>query len=222
MRIPLKKKTSWTIARHLNHQKITTVLDVGANKGIFTQRLFDDGFTGRVISFEPLKSAHAELCNRVREFKAWEVAERAAIGFGSGSVVINVSENSVSSSILPLAPLSQEIAPATRYISTEEVPIRTLSEASRSYLSKSDRVFVKIDAQGYEREIIDGCADIIKLIQGFRVEMSITELYEGQELMAENSARIEALGFQLYDLAAASRDPRSGRVLQYHGLFFRQ
>jgi len=43
----------------LSHHQIDLVLDVGANSGQYASHLFDVvGFQGRIVSFEPLSSAH--------------------------------------------------------------------------------------------------------------------------------------------------------------------
>lgn len=52
---------SLRIAKLLNHFKITKVLDVGANTGQFAESIIDFGYTGKIVSFEPVESAYQSL-----------------------------------------------------------------------------------------------------------------------------------------------------------------
>jgi len=90
------------LARALNANGITTVFDIGANKGQFGSELRRDGYLGKIISFEPMVAAHAVLSSCARGDKLWHVHERCAIGAHDDSIMINVSKNSGSSSILPI------------------------------------------------------------------------------------------------------------------------
>lgn len=78
---------------------VDLVLDVGANTGQFARHAREAGYIGRIISFEPLPDAHAELQRWSESDSLWMVAPRMAIGNHDGEAHINVSRNSVSSSI---------------------------------------------------------------------------------------------------------------------------
>jgi predicted small integral membrane protein len=58
-------------------------------------------------------------------------------------------------------------------------------------------------------------------IRGVQVELSVVALYEGQSLFNEVIAFLLAQGFVLWDVAPAFVDPRSGRMLQFDGTFYR-
>ena len=45
----------------LDHHKVETVFDIGANIGQYAQNLRKAGFRGRIISFEPLAINHLQL-----------------------------------------------------------------------------------------------------------------------------------------------------------------
>jgi len=114
----------------MRHAGVDLVLDVGANEGQFAQELRDGGYRGRIVSFEPLRDAHAKLARAAAGDSAWTVHERCAIGDHDGEVEIHVAGNSVSSSIRPMLEQHAQSAPESRYVGTERVPLRRLKSAA--------------------------------------------------------------------------------------------
>src|SRR5947207_3024700 len=90
------------IVRMLVTHKVSVVLDVGANEGQYAQALRQHGFAGRIVSFEPVRSAHRKLEAVAKGDSLWVVPPPVAIGNDQGSIKINVSKNGVSSSVLPI------------------------------------------------------------------------------------------------------------------------
>ena len=85
------------------------LLDVGASKGIYALNARSEGYSKRIVSFEPLSLAHSALKEAARLDRLWAIHERSAIGSEPGDIEINIAGNSVSSSILPI--LSSRIIP---------------------------------------------------------------------------------------------------------------
>ena len=88
------------LARELHARGFDLVFDVGANAGQFGRKLRDNGYAGRIVSFEPLQAPRERLLAQAARDGRWEVAERAAIGERDGEIEIHVSSNSYSSSAL--------------------------------------------------------------------------------------------------------------------------
>jgi FkbM family methyltransferase len=221
LRLSKNARKRWPLERYLNLYAVNVVLDVGANVGAFASDLFKAGFEGRIVSFEPSRVAHEKLSVAAQGNPNWAVAAPAALGAAPGTGTLNVSENLVSSSLFPITEASVQAAPQSGYVGQETVAIRTLSDAAAPFLEASDRIFVKIDAQGSERDIIEGARAILPRTVGFLVEMSLVELYQGQELMGDTLVRMMRLGYSLFDLHAGFRDQATGQLLQAHGIFVR-
>ena len=81
---------------------INKVFDIGANEGQFGQSIRKGGYKGQIVSFEPLSDAWIELKNNANNDSNWLIHERVAIGNSNGEIKINISNNSVSSSVLPM------------------------------------------------------------------------------------------------------------------------
>lgn len=209
------------LAMMLRYHEVDILLDVGANIGQFVKAIRGAGFRRRVVSFEPLKDAHAQLVAESRSDPDWLVAERVAIGAEEGEVVINVAGNSFSSSVLNMLPVHENAAPGSSLVGTERAMLAPLDVAARDYVQEDDTVFIKIDTQGYEEHVLQGASEILGQAVGLHVELSFVPLYEGQPLFHEMVERIREDGFCLWGIWPGIHDPESGRMLQVDATFFR-
>lgn len=169
-----------SLAQLLRQEQINLVLDIGANTGQFVLELFTFGYKQRVISFEPLSLAHAQLCRKSEIYPDWTVADRTAIGAEAGSVEIHISGNSWSSSILNMLPSHSKAEAHSAYVGSERVPVNRLDDICS--LSANDRVVLKIDVQGYEKQVLEGAPRVLGACRAVMIEMSLLPLYEGQVL----------------------------------------
>lgn len=205
----------------LTIQNIDLVIDVGANEGQYTSRLFELGYAGKVLSFEPLSSAYQKLQIASRAYSNWTVAERCAVGDIDDEIEINISRNSFSSSILPIQPTHINAAPDSEYTGTEKVKIVRLDTVLPKYIQKVNAPFLKIDVQGFEEQVLAGASEILHHIKGLQLELSIIELYKGEKLFEEMLHKMFDLGFELYNLFPEFTDEKTGRLIQVDAVFFR-
>jgi FkbM family methyltransferase len=209
------------LIRQMVEHDIDLVIDVGANDGGYGRMLRDAGYRGEILSFEPLSAAHAALTAAVVGNPGWHVAPRAALGDENGEVTINVAGNSTSSSILPMAALHAEAEPRSRYQGQETVAVRRLDGIDHPALSRAKSTLLKIDTQGYEMAVLRGAGAMLDRIRGVQVELSVTSLYEGQALFTEVIGFLQQRGYGLWEVCPGFVDPRSGRMLQFDGTFYR-
>src|SRR5262245_37551155 len=200
---------------------IDLVLDVGANTGQYASHLVGIGYAGRILSFEPQSEAHAELTLRARAHPRWQVAPRCCLGEREGEVESHLSRNSISSSVLPIAAAHTAISPEAGYVGSERVPLHRLDPLAREALATSRATLLKIDVQGYERQVLDGAPETLARARGLQVEMSLRPVYEGQMLFRPMLEWIAARGFEPARFTPAFIDPMTGRWLQADVLFFR-
>src|SRR5580704_9955454 len=81
------------VAAILNEKRINMVFDVGANFGQFAQWIRKIGYTGRILSFEPLADAYQKLTRVAARDSQWTIAPRMALGCASGEIEIHVAGN---------------------------------------------------------------------------------------------------------------------------------
>jgi FkbM family methyltransferase len=202
------------------HHGIDTVVDVGANEGQYASELRRCGYTGEMLSFEPLSDAYKALQQAALSDPKWHVFH-TAIGAQDGEAEINISGNSVSSSLLPMLETHIRNAPTSQYRATERVKVSTLDSALKDVLPSGRRVHLKIDTQGYEREVLAGAQSQLQNVQLLECELSLVPLYQGQALLNEMVVLLDHLGFQPVYFAPGFGDQESGHCLQLDGTFAR-
>src|SRR5207248_9804258 len=95
----------------------------------------------------------------------WRVAPPVALGDGEGQVSLNVARNGgASSSILPMLDTHIRAAPQATYAGTEVVRLRRLDELYTEYCCSTDRILLKIDVQGYEKQVLDGARRFLERV----------------------------------------------------------
>lgn len=216
-------RTSHTEARRISlisEYKISVILDVGANTGQYAKRLRYLGHTGRVVSFEPLRSEYAELEKRASRDPAWET-RNYALGDHDGTQEINVSENSVSSSLLNILPRHIASEPKARSIGKKTIELRKLDSIFDEICSGEDNPYLKLDTQGYEMQILEGAERSLDKIHTIQIEMSLIPQYQGETLLPEMTSWLYAKGYVLVAIEPAHSDWRDGQMLQVDGIFHR-
>lgn len=206
----------------LQYHDIDLVFDIGANKGQYALGIMDAGYKGRIVSFEPLSSAYNMIAKHSSNYTNWSVAPRCAIGSKKEEIEINISANSVSSTLLNMLDSHIEGAPESKIIGKEKVQVVSLDEIGPEFTLKEKNIFLKIDVQGFEQEVLKGGVQMITQAKGIEMEISLIPLYEGQTwLLPEVLNFMKERGFQMVSIVPAFTDHKTGKVLQCNGIFFR-
>jgi hypothetical protein len=106
-------------------------------------------------------------------------------------------------------------------IGRETVPLRRLDEVAGSYLAPHDRVFLKIDTQGYEAEVLAGAGCLLERLAGIQLEMALVPLYEGERPFRAMLNELAALGFEPWLFLPGYFERKLARQLQVDGVFMR-
>ncbi len=220
----LPKRSEMARMQHfLAYHKIDLVLDVGANIGEYALLLRDLGYKGQIVSFEPLSKPHAQLVTASDRDRFWQAAPRMAIGDKDGEIIINISANDRSSSVLDVLEDHVDAAPNSAYVDSETVKLSSLDTIAPKYLlPEFSSVFLKIDVQGFERQVLAGATKILPQIKGIQIELSLVPLYQGQPHYLEMLEFLEQFGYELHAVIPGFTDPKTGRLLQMDGIFFRK
>ena len=204
----------------LLHFGINKILDVGANYGQYAKELRKIGFTGTIVSFEPISSVFEILKKNMKND-----SKSKLMNFALGNVeeikTINIAKNFASSSFFNRAKHLDETAKETEYISEEKVEIKVLDAIYDSICNEEDVVFLKLDTQGYEKIILEGSKESLKKIKGIQIELGLKPSYDGAPEYKEIFKILEDAGFTLYSLEEGFEDKKTGQLLEIDAIFFR-
>ncbi|WP_425405321.1 FkbM family methyltransferase [Hwanghaeella sp.] len=134
----------------LQDNHITTVFDVGANRGQFRDMCRKAGFKGRIISFEPATDLFTNLKAKKEDDVLWEI-HNFALGRKEGNQQFNLMEESVFNSFLePSHSAVDDYLEKNVIKEKQEVKISTLDNFVRDSSIKIDlnKTLLKIDTQG--------------------------------------------------------------------------
>ena len=201
-------------------EPIKTVIDIGANRGQFSLAVRHFHPAARIVAFEPLPSASA-VYRKVFAQDPQNTLYSVAISPQAGEIAMHVAQREDSSSLLPITARQTEMVPDVVAIEQIKVSAGPLSR----YISEqelSEPVLLKIDVQGFEKEVLAACETHFSRIDRIYVEASFITLYEGQALAPEIIEYLQKRGFALREVFNTTHDPATGEKVQADFLFARR
>jgi FkbM family methyltransferase len=207
--------------RIMDHLGVTLVLDVGANVGQYGRRLRDwTGYAGRIVSFEPTRDAYRALAAEAARDGRWE-ALPYGLSDGAGAATIHVPlGHSDLSSISPLTPVGLAVAEGAEVV-TETIELRRLDDVAGELLAPADRVLLKVDVQGHEREVLDGAAATLDRVVAVECELPLVAMYDRATGFLELVSQLSEAGFAPVGLESNYIDPRTGFAMDADAVFVR-
>ena len=200
---------------------VTCVFDVGANVGQYAVSLRNNGYDGRLVSFEPLSATHETLSRKAAGDTLWKVAPRAALGAEPGEAALHVSPRSDMSSLLVMDTTASRRLRKSKPTGTETVPIVTLAEMLKRHTNDTERVFIKSDTQGYEASVLSGIGNEWDRVTGLQLELSLQSIYEGQPNHLPLLNCLAEKGYHPHSIIPGAWSRSYGRMLEYDAVCFR-
>jgi FkbM family methyltransferase len=206
------------ICDFLRQQRVDLVIDVGANAGQFVQDLRQSGYQGGVVSFEPVAEAFAALAARAGGDPRW-TAHHLALGASNTSAELAVTRFNLLSSFVTPTVLRSELGAAAEIVRTDAVAMARLDDAMPP--SENVRTFLKVDTEGYERQVLQGAPRILSSARGVMLELPIVALYRDCWSFEAALAHMKATGFVLHEIHPLAHDV-DGAWLQVDCVFRRR
>jgi FkbM family methyltransferase len=215
--VRLRRPETLFLQNLISTRNIDTLIDVGANVGQYAMRHRILGFQGNIHSFEPAAEAFARLQAAAQDDAAWS-CYGVALGSEAGEAVLRVSDDSVSSSLLPVAPAHIVAAPRSIETGRQQVPVHPLDEYRNAFGSN---LWLKLDTQGFELPILLGASETLRDVQVVQTELSLVECYEGQAMYNEVLGVLHDAGFRIASVEAGTQMHDTGEMLQFDALMVR-
>jgi hypothetical protein len=106
-------------------------------------------------------------------------------------------------------------------VSTERVRVETLQSVVARHYPRGDRLFLKIDAQGFEKPILESAGPELEKVVGMRIELALVRSYEGAPLMADMLSYLAGLGYRLCGIEEAWSNRATQEVYEVDATLFR-
>jgi FkbM family methyltransferase len=192
---------------------IGTILDVGAHTGQFVTKMRSCGFKGQIISFEPVAQFHKTLRDKSRNDPNWVIAEQMGLGDQPGELTIKVMGTHSS---------FKEMINSLDYRS-EIVPVATLdSVIDRFGIDPTTRLALKLDVQGYEKEVLEGGLKTLEHVHAMLIELSMKPVYHGEVHYLDMLSYLREKGFHVVYFSPVVNRARLGVMWQVDALLIRQ
>ena len=151
----------------------------------------------------------------------WIVVAPVALGSSPGTGSINISGNSVSSSLLPMDNKHLLLDSNSKYIGVQETPIEKLDLFFQMYHREGNASLLKLDVQGYEAQVLAGASECIGKINYIQIELSITNLYSKSTLFNSMNDFLVQNGYELVEIIPGARNSTDRSLAQFDGIYRR-
>jgi FkbM family methyltransferase len=216
-RYPPVDSLAYHVKTVLRELAIDCVLDVGAHQGEYATFLRDLGYAGEIRSFEPV-AASFELLGRARAAdKSWR-GYNIALGAEDGELEMNIYAGSVFNSFLkPASNGTKRFEHNTQLVRVDKVPVRRLESVIDELLVERPgaRIFLKMDTQGYDLEVVRGAGRHVGAICALQTELAARATYEGMPIMYEALGELTRLGFEVSGIFPVARELDHLRVIEF-------
>lgn len=195
---------------------INIVLDVGARYGDFGKLLRTNGYRGRIVSFEPVTSNYAILREESERDAMWTHMQ-VALGAVNEEADINVTQGSMFSSFFPPNGYSLNTFGALSSVAlTESVPVKRIDALFDEIIAEtpSPHVYLKMDTQGFDLEVLKGASGCLDRIEGMQSEVAVLKIYDDAPSMFESIDAILSYGFMVSGMFPVTLDDEL-RVIEF-------
>lgn len=207
--LPVYLQYSW-----LAEWNIKTFIDIGAHKGTVSKIILNLSPEVKIYAFEPIKSFATEIEKSLVNIEVIN----AAVGEKEGTVTFHRTDYTPASSVRPFTKNFEDKFTLSEDIQTKVVTLDSYFKNNKL----RHPVVLKIDVQGYEREVLNGAKNFLKQVDIIHIESSLIEVYSGQALFGELHQKLTSAGF-VYKGSSADGEfiPKFAPQESQNSLYFR-
>jgi FkbM family methyltransferase len=205
LRLPSQGTLEHHLQQLLKELNVNCVVDVGARIGDYAALCRRLGYEGRIVSVEPATDNYRVLSERACGDSRWIVVQ-AALGSSGEQRALNIAAFTGLNSFLERNEYNVSLfGEAGRVVEREVVDIQRLDSVLPVHVADlpEPRIFLKIDTQGWDIEVMRGAGRVLPLVSALHVELAVRPIYEGAVTYLEALHQLEAEGFELSGLFPA-------------------
>jgi FkbM family methyltransferase len=197
----------------------TLVLDCGANQGAFARACRASSYSGPIWCFDPNLQCVDILETFAKEDRGIRVFAMG-IGEQNGAMELQVAGSDGNmGSLLPQQPWLTERFRSAGVRDRYEVPVKRLDEVlDEEGVSSDERIFLKLDTQGYDCAAYRGMGDRQRQVVAVKAEFAVQPIYQGAPLHWEMQDLLREQGFEPFWFSVVSRG-FDGRLIEYDSYY---
>lgn len=219
-RTGFRRQIAPTFVEVMRAQRIDVVLDIGANDGDFGREIRDEGYRGRIVSFEPNPHAYARLCKAIAHDPLWE-AHQLGAGDVAGELTLSIAQADVFSSFKGVSEFGARSAQASEAMSAR-VPVVRLDDFLAGRPDLVARTYLKIDTQGFEMEVLRGTGDMLERMAAVQAELGLVKTYADEEDWLEVVRWMRGRGFEIGTAICNAAIAQAAQVREFDFVFVRR
>lgn len=194
--LTLKKHTATLFEKF----QIQCVIDIGACKGGYRNFLRNTvGYSGLIISFEPVKKNADILKNKYKNDPNW-IIYNYALSDENATAEINITKSPDFSSFLePDNSFVKNFKDVNTIIDTETVELKPLDSVIDSIKGdfSLNHTYLKIDTQGYDLKVLKGFRVSLPYIPALQTEVSLQHIYSGMPNFTDTFTYLKDASFDI-------------------------
>lgn len=204
----------------LKELNITKIIDVGANEGQAAERFRALLPNAEIISFEPIPTVYSVLLSNFSDDQNF-TAHNFALGNKIETTELFLNEYSPSSSLLKMADEHKKHFAHAQKETKQKINIKTL-DSINDLIDEKDTVLLKLDVQGFEKNVIVGGKESLKKIKVIIAELSLKTLYDGEPLFDDVYQLLKEQNFKYIGSFDQLKAPVNNEILQQDAIFINQ
>ncbi len=210
------------LVKMLHAAGVDVVIDAGANGGRFGEEIREVGWSGPIVSFEPLSEPFTRLHAAADGDALW-TAHQFALGDESATATMQIASNAgESSSLLSMRDEHRRAAPGITLVGEESVEVRRLDDLAKDVLPADSQCFLKVDTQGFEGRVVAGAESLIRdRCLGVQLELSLVPMYSEGMSLQDGDDFAARFGFETVSIFPGFTDLTTGRMMQVDAVYMR-
>lgn len=194
------------------------LIDIGANRGNFTDHFFRSTKSNRALLVEPIPNLANSLRTKYSNNKEVIIIEKALSDEKRKSNFYVANNDGQSSSLSDIGERHLMASPDTTIVNSFELESQTLDNITLNNDYK--KIFLKIDVQGHELAVLKGATETLNKVIAIHIEVSNQHLYSNDTLGFQVWSFLNDHGFTLYGIDPWFRDAKHNGELIQADFFF--